>query len=247
MINNTRAETSVIRHADRNFDITLLKVNEASQCILFAAGAGGSPLRHLELLQTFSHNGISVVAPHFERLTSSTPSKADLLERSQRLALARDAFCQHYASITGIGHSLGTVILLMHAGAKAWTRTGEKVTYAGRQDLNQLVLLAPPADFFRAPSALASVKVPVRIWTGEKDTLTPPSQALFIKEELDNRTETELSVVKDAGHFTFMNILPPHITDTHPSRDAFLLNLGEEIARFVTGLLAQPDNESQLN
>lgn len=50
MINNTRAETSVIRHADRNFDVTLLKVNEASQCILFAAGAGGSPLRHLELL-----------------------------------------------------------------------------------------------------------------------------------------------------------------------------------------------------
>lgn len=26
MINNTRAETSVIRHADRNFDVTLLKV-----------------------------------------------------------------------------------------------------------------------------------------------------------------------------------------------------------------------------
>lgn len=34
MINNTRAETSVIRHADRNFDVTLLKVNEASHCIL---------------------------------------------------------------------------------------------------------------------------------------------------------------------------------------------------------------------
>jgi len=237
MINTAKVETFFIRNAGKDFEVTLLRAKEASQCILFAAGAGGSPLRHLELLQTFSRNGISVVAPHFERLSSSTPAKADLLERSQRLALARDKFCQHYASFTGVGHSLGTVILLMHTGATAWTRTREKVIYAGKQDLNQLVLLAPPADFFRAPSALASVKVPVKIWTGEKDTLTPPSQALFIKSELDIRTKTELCVINDAGHFTFMNTLPPHITDTHPSRESFLLNLGEEISRFVTGWL----------
>jgi len=239
MINSAKVETSFIRNAGKDFEVTLLRAKEARHCILFAAGAGGSPLRHLKLLQTFWQNGISVVAPHFERSISAMPSKTDLLERSQRLALAQEKFGQQYASITGVGHSLGTVILLVHAGATAWTRTGEKVTYSGSQYLNQLVLLAPPADFFRAPAALASVQVPVKIWTGEKDTLTPPSQALFIQSELDIRTVTDVFVVKDAGHYTFMNTLPPHITDTHPSRESFLLGLGEEISRFVTGYQAR--------
>ena len=233
MNNNAKVETALLSHAGKDFEVTLLRAKEARHCILFAAGAGGSPQRHLALLQTFSRNGISVVAPHFERLLSPLPSKADLLEHSQRLALAQHEFGQHYASITGVGHSLGTVILLMHAGATAWTRTGEKATYSGHQYLNQLMLLAPPADFFRAPSALASVQVPVRIWTGEKDTLTPPSQALFIQSELDIRTATDVCVVKDAGHFTFMNTLPPHVTDPHPLRVSFLLSLGEEISRLV--------------
>lgn len=235
MNNSAKVETALLSHAGKDFEVTLLGAKEARHCILFAAGAGGSPLRHLELLQTFSRNGISVVAPHFERSISPVPSKADLLERSQRLALAQSECGQHYASITGVGHSLGTVILLMHAGATAWTRNGEKATYSGPQYLNQLMLLAPAADFFKAPSALASVQVPVKIWTGEKDTLTPPSQALFIQSELDIRTATDVCVVSDAGHFTFMNTLPPHITDSHTSRESFLLNLGEGISRFVMG------------
>lgn len=235
MNNSVKVETALLSNAGKEFEVTLLGAKEARHCILFAAGAGGSPLRHLGLLQTFCRNGISVVAPHFERSNSPLPSKADLLERSQRLALAQSECGQHYASITGVGHSLGTVILLMHAGATAWTRNGEKVTYSSRQYLNQLMLLAPPADFFKAPSALASVQVPVKIWTGEKDTLTPPSQALFIQSELEVQTVTDVCVVKDAGHFTFMNTLPPHITDPHPSRESFLLSLGEEISRFVMG------------
>lgn len=233
MNNSAKVETVLLSNAGKEFEVSLLRAKEARHCILFAAGAGGSPLRHLGLLQTFSRNGISVVAPHFEPLISFLPSKADLLERSQRLALAQSEFGQDYGSITGVGHSLGTVILLMHAGATPWTRTGEKVTYSGRQYLNQLMLLAPPADFFKAPSALTSVQVPVKIWTGEKDTMTPPSQALFIQSESEMQTATDVYVVKDAGHFTFMNTLPPHITDSHPSRESFLLNLGEEISRFV--------------
>lgn len=234
MIKRIGVETSIVKHADKNVEVTLLQVKEATRCILFVAGLGGSPLRHLELLQTFTRQGISVVAPHFERLTSPFPSRAELLERSQRLALAGNNFCNHYASITGVGHSLGTVILLMHAGATAWTKARESVVFDGRQRLNQLVLLAPPADFFRAPSALASVNLPVQIWAGEKDSVTPLSEALFLNAALAHHTQTELHVVKDAGHFTFMNTLPPHVTDSFASRDTFLLDLGEKISHFVT-------------
>ncbi|MCW1831024.1 alpha/beta hydrolase [Pantoea ananatis] len=227
-------ETSRIKHGEEAFDVTLLQVKGATRCILFAAGLGGSPLRHLELLQTFARHGVSVVAPHFERLTSPVPASAELLERCQRLARAQNEFCSGYASVTGVGHSLGSVILLLNAGAVAMTSAGESVVFAGDRMLHRLILLAPPADFFQAPSALAAVNVPVHIWAGEKDSLTPPSQACFLKPALEGYTQTYLCVMEEAGHFTFMNTLPPQVTDSHPSRETFLLDLGENIARLVT-------------
>lgn len=39
--------------------------------------------------------------------------------------------------------------------------------------------------------------------------------------------------MEEVGHFTFMNTLPPQVTDSHPSRETFLLDLGENIARLV--------------
>lgn len=227
-------ETLVLKNGEKNFEVTLLLVKGASQCILFAPGLGGSPLRHLGFLQIFAKNGISVVAPHFELLTSSIPTKAELLERSQRLALVESEFCTHYTSITGIGHSLGTVILLMHAGATAWTRTREAIVFEGKKIMSRLVLLAPAADFFPAPSSLASVKVPIQIWAGEKDIITPPSQAIYLKEMLDNQTQVEMHIEKNAGYFTFMNTLPPYITDSYAGREIFLLSLGEKINHFLT-------------
>lgn len=228
-----RPETFVLKNADKVFEVTLLQVKGATQCILFAPGLGGSPMRHIGLLQTFTQHGISVVAPHFDLLTSSLPSKAELLERSQRLALAEDEFCTQYMSIAGVGHSLGAVILLMHVGATAWTSAREPVIFEGRKVLSQLVLLAPPTDFFPVPTSLASVKVPVQIWAGAKDIITPPTQAKLLKEALNNKTQTELYIVEDVGHFTFMNTLPPHVTDSHPSREVFLMRLGEKASQFI--------------
>lgn len=226
-------EKIAIGPAHEKFDVMLLPAKDATCCVLFAAGLGGNPEYYLDLLNIFSLHGISVVAPYFALLPSPFPVGAELLERSQRLALARQEFCSHAIPVTGIGHSLGTVILLMHAGAKASTSIRETVCFDGGSPLSRLVLLAPAADFFRAPDSLNQVNLPVQIWAGHRDSITPPSQAKFLQECLTRQTETELHTIKEAGHFTFMSKLPPHVTDPHPARETALAAMGEKIVAFT--------------
>jgi len=219
--------------AGKSLDVTLFRVRDATTCILFVPGLGGNPLRHIGLIRTFARHGVAVVAPHFELLNSRFPTQAELTERVQRLNLAAEKFCTGYASISGVGHSLGAVILLIRAGATAWTSAREPVRFEGHNILNRLVLLTPPSDFFPAHLSLVPIKIPLQIWAGEKDVITPPAQALFLHQSLRLHTYSELHIAENAGHFTFMNELPPQVIDPHPSRNDFLLKLGERITQFI--------------
>ena len=80
---------------------------------------------------------------------------------------------------------------------------------------------------------MARVQIPIQIWAGGKDKITPPFQANFLKDVLADQVHVEILVIEDAGHFTFMNELPPNVADAHPDRDAFLLSLGAEVGRFL--------------
>jgi len=233
MEQDVKPDTVVFESADKKFEVTLLQVKDATQCILFAAGLGGNPKGHLPFLQSFTRRGISVVAPHFELLPSSFPTRDALMDRVERLDIAATTFCTCFDSVTGIGHSLGSVTLLMHTGAVACTSTREHAAFEGGDIFHRLVLLAPPADFFRAPFSLAAIKVPVQIWAGDKDEITPPSKVTFLHESLKNQCRSELHIDTNAGHFSFMNTLPPHIIDPHPSRDDFLSMLGDKIFQFI--------------
>lgn len=190
-------------------------------------------MRHFGLLQAIAAQGTSVVAPHFEMLASSVPTKAELMERIRRLDLTINEYCAPDVSICGIGHSIGTVVLLAHAGAKASTLTGDRLTFAAERTFERLVLLAPPTDFFRHSGSLASVSTPMQIWAGGKDTITPPAQAHFLKDTLEGQAQIDFHLVEDAGHFTFMNELPPRVIDPYPDRDAFILKLAAETGRFL--------------
>ncbi|MFC6377251.1 alpha/beta hydrolase [Tatumella terrea] len=233
MNDSIRPETLQLSNADSEFDVTLFRAKDATECILFASGLGGNPLRHLEFLQGIARQGISVIAPHFELLSSPFPVKAELLERVQRLDVTAAEFCTNYRSLTGVGHSLGTVILLMQAGAIASTRAREEVAFNGKKIPDRLVLLAPPADFFRAPRSLNSVRIPVEIWMGAMDKVTPPSQAIFLNELLKEHAGGGVHIIEDAGHFTFMNTLPPQVIDPHPSRNEFLQWLAGKVSQFI--------------
>lgn len=215
------------------FEVTVLWPSSASRCVLFAAGRGGNPLRHLGLLQALADEGMQVVAPHFDMLASPVPTAVELLERTRRLSLATAGHCLPGLPVVGLGHSIGTVALLLLAGAEADTLAGERVRAVEGLPVDRLALLAPPTDFFRRPGSLASVTVPLGVWAGDGDTITPPAQAAFLREAIDTAVPVDIHVVEGAGHFTFMNELPPHVVDTYPDRAAFLRTLAEDVRRFL--------------
>jgi len=126
-------------------------------------------------------------------------------------------------------------VLLALAGGRLWMRAADgplPIVPCGRID--RLALMAPATRFFQAPGALDGVQTPVAVWAGGLDTITPPAQAEFLKHALDGRVPVELRTFEGAGHFSFMNVLPPHVTDPLQDRHVFLEHLQSEVCRFVT-------------
>lgn len=53
----------------------------------------------------------------------------------------------------------------------------------------------------------------------------------FILVEL----ESDICLDVEAGHSSYMDELPPKITDSHPNRSKFLASLANDVGRFVIG------------
>jgi pimeloyl-ACP methyl ester carboxylesterase len=223
----------LLRDDDGPFDVTLVESVDPSRVVLFAVGGGGDPERHLPLLTALAEHGCTVVAPHFERLTSPSPTEGALLLRARRLRLALDAAARPGLWVAGVGHSIGTTMLLALAGGEAWMHPGHRLPIAPDARLERLVLLAPATGYFQAPAALDGVGTPLLVWAGTRDPITPPSQAELLAHALGPRVPVELRVVEGAGHFSFMHVPPPQTTEPLPDRDAFLAELTAEVCRFV--------------
>lgn len=217
------------------FEVTVFEAAEPVRTVMFAAGGGGNPRRHLPLLQSLAERGCTVIAPHFEQLASSVPTREELLSRARRLECAATSFARLDLPVAGIGHSIGATTLLVLAGAQARTLAGQSLCFRSQIVFDRLLLFTPATDFFRAFGALHSVRAPIFVWAGTKDTVTPSGQAEFLRDTLEPGVQVEVRVIEGAGHFTFMNELPPHVVDPHPGRDAFLANLADEVHRIVTG------------
>ncbi len=217
-----------------SFEVTFLEVAEPSCVVLFAVGGGGNPERHLSLLTSLADHGCTIAAPHFERLLSSVPTEHELLLRACRLRLALDCVTRPGIPAAGVGHSIGTTMLLALAGAQVWTRAGQRLSVARDNRLDRLALLAPATDFFRAPGALEGVNVPILACAGTMDEITPPAQAEFLKDAMGDKAPVEVHLVEGAGHFSFMNEPPPRTMEPLPDRDAFLARLADRVCCFVT-------------
>ncbi|MCZ4313070.1 hypothetical protein O4H66_06615 [Comamonadaceae bacterium G21597-S1] len=227
--------THSVRSSAGPFSVTVLQPTVAKRCVVFAAGRGGNPLRHFGLLQDLVNRDLLVIAPHFDMLTSAIPGMEDLAGRVHRLASTIEQHCPADLSLCGLGHSIGTVVLLVAAGAVATTLSGDELADSSFRAFSRLVLLAPPTDFFRRPGALASVSVPIQVWSGGQDSITPQAQARFLVGALDGKTGVDLRIEQRAGHFTFMDELPPHVSDPHPDRAGFLRALAADASRFLEG------------
>ena len=216
------------------FEATLLESPNPNRFALFAVGGGGNPERHLPLLTALADHGLTVIAPHFDRLLSPNVTEPDLLLRARRLRLAIDAIAPEKSPVIGVGHSIGTTILLAMAGAQAWLGPGRPLTIEPDERLQRLILLTPATGFFRAPAALDAVRIPIQAWAGTKDTITPPSQAQLLHQELHPRVPVDLHIEDGAGHFSFMHLPPPQVEETLADRDTFLARLTADVVRFAT-------------
>lgn len=208
---------------------------DARAVVLFAAGGGGDPERHLPLLEALAARSCTVAAPRFPRLSSPSPSGAELRARVLGLQSSLNQLAGTRLPITGVGHSIGATALLIGAGAKARTLGGDVVQLSPTLNLKRLLLMAPATDFFRGPGALDQVGQPITVWTGSEDRITPPAQAEFLKTTLAGRAPIELRICENAGHFSFMNTPPPHASEPLPDREAFLAELAKELGSLVAG------------
>ena len=216
------------------FDVTVLGAErQAVRTVLFAAGRGGNPLRHRPLLDHLATLGCRVIAPHFDHLPSPLPSGPELRERCRRLQTAAAELADRAAPAIGVGHSIGAALLLALAGADLETVDGERLSPGISRRLERLALMAPPADFFRRPGALRALTIPIGIWAGGRDTVTPPGQGLYLRDALSLHAPVEIHVEDEAGHFSFMDEPPPGVPDTHPDRAGFLSALADAVGRFI--------------
>jgi len=215
------------------FEALMLKANKPTRLVLFAAGNGGNPERHLALLNSLVENGCTVIAPFFDRLMSSSPNETDLLLRVRRMQIALNQIADPNLPLVGIGHSIGASLLLAMAGGEMWMRAGERLPIKCETRLKKLVLFAPPTGFFQGPNALSAIQIPLQAWAGTRDSITPQIQIEFLKNNLPTQVSFDLKIVEGAGHFSFMNTLPPQINDCMENREAFQKSLAADVCRFT--------------
>jgi predicted dienelactone hydrolase len=217
-----------------SFKVSVHEATINSPVVIFAAGAGGLPERYSTLLNTLAEFDYTVVAPHFERLTSPVPNEEDLALRARRLSLALDAFSKPGTIVVGVGHSIGAATLVALSGAQMWLGPGRRVnSIVPDSRLTRLSLLAAPTDFFQVPGALDAVRIPILAWVGSADNITPPSQTERIAHAMLDRQTVDIRVIEGAGHFSFMDQLPPQATESLPDKHSFLKEYSNEICKFV--------------
>ncbi|BCX82127.1 hypothetical protein MIT9_P1712 [Methylomarinovum caldicuralii] len=217
------------------FDVSVRKGKDYAPEVLFAVGAGGNPERHVTLLDALVEAGCTVIAPHFPRLASPRPTEAELTTRARRLCLALDAFGQSGATVSGVGHSIGAATLIALAGGQMWLGPGQRVDISADARLSRLALLAPPTGFFKAPGALDSVRVPILTWVGSEDNIIPPSQIRWLARAMPNSQNLDVRVTDGAGHFSFMDQIPPHVVEPLKDKQSFLREYSSEVCEFVCG------------
>lgn len=223
-----------LRDGNESFKVSVYNACLNAPTVLFAAGAGGLPERYSTLLNTLVDGGFKVIAPHFQRLIAAMPNKADLALRARRFSLALDAFAKPETGVAGVGHSIGAAVLVALSGAQMWLGPNRPVnTIVPDNRLTRLSLLAAPTDFFQAPGAFDGVKIPILALVGSADDITPPAQTERIAHAMLDRQIVEMRVIEGAGHFSFMDKLPPQIKEPLPDKQAFLKQYSRDICRFL--------------
>lgn len=229
-------EIEITQHRMENqtgtFEVSLAKTKQPGYVAVMSSGRGGNPSRHIQLITRIAQSGCLVIAPHFDMLSAGVPTAKELNERICHLEQALDRFSPSNLEVVGVGHSIGTVVLLAMAGGKPRTLDGDFVSSGSKYVLTRLALMSPPADFFIETTSLTQVRSNIRVWVGKNDSITPPTQARLLVDRLPLPTSIEIDT--EADHFTYMDKRPPHSVETHSDAINFKMALARDVANFLT-------------
>jgi predicted dienelactone hydrolase len=228
--------------------------------VVISHGNTGSPWAHRDLAARLAAAGFVVLLPEHignSRSDSSlTNTVANLINRPRHLHLALDAAWNdpHLGprlapGAAVIGHSIGAYTALAAAGGlstgfPAESPDGQAVPIPAVADsrIQALVLLAPAAGWFREPGSLAKVDLPILLFTGDRDVVTPAFHADIVVKSVPDSQKVKHRIVPNAGHFSFQSPFPPAMTKPEfpPSQDpagfdrvSFQATLAAQILEFL--------------
>lgn len=222
-------------------------------CVI-SHGGGGSHLLYRSIGTHLADSGFIVVCPEHpgdnRNDRSQTNTDRAALLRPRQASLAIDAVLADPVLKIGadgsrvcvVGHSMGGYTALALIGGRPWSRSGHAIVTQPDPRVRAAVLLAPSTHWFRAPSALADVMVPLLVYAGERDHVTAPDAIRHALTELPPQARLRFEVVPGAGHYSFLTPFPPHMKrpDFLPSvdpdgfdREAFHKELPRQIHAFL--------------
>ncbi len=189
--------------------------------VIISHGNSGSYLLYRTISNYLAQQGFIVACiEHYgnnRKNNELSESTENLTLRPRHVSLTIDAVLEHELfmssteedAIAMIGHSFGGYTALAVAGGTPWTVTREKVKVAHDDRIRTIVLMAPAAGYFMPPSALSSVSVPILLYTGEHDHITPRkwTSDVIVGGVPDPSKVTHIEVA-NAGHFSFLSPFP---------------------------------------
>ena len=231
--------------------------------VVISHGNNGSPLTHRDTAIALARAGFVVAMPEHlgnSRSDSSLAGTAAILaHRPRHLSLTIDAvradavFREHVqgTQVRVIGHSIGAYTALAVAGGLPNAMTPDQPSYAVTPvsvtpdaRVSRLVLLAPACGWFTVPGALAPVQVPILMYSGAQDQVTPLFHADLVLSGVAHPERVKHIVVDGAGHHAFQTPFPPSMTrsDFPPSQDppgfdrrTFHAQMNAEVVAYLRG------------
>jgi predicted dienelactone hydrolase len=208
--------------------------------VVVSHGTGGSHLLYRGIAAHLARAGFVVLLLEHPRNNRNDNSLAHtdtiLADRPRQVrhaidrAYADSALAPHLApdAVAVVGHSLGGYTALAVAGGRPMASERETpdgvahpVPVTPDPRVRALVLLAPATPWFMAPGALADVRVPILMLSGERDEHAPAWHAELVRGGVPDVSRIEYHVVPNAGHYSFLAPFPEHMVSAAfaPSQD----------------------------
>lgn len=196
--------------------------------VVISHGTGSSPWLFRDLAAHLVRAGFVVALPEHTGDSRSDKSLAGTVEmmqrRPQQLRCVIDALGATRVAI--VGHSMGGYTALAVAGGEPMALPNQTADHRAHPvevehdpRAAALVLFAPATPWFMAPGALANVRVPILLFTGDADPFAPRGFTEIVLRGVVGPVEHR--AIANAGHFACASPFPEAMVSASfpPSQD----------------------------